>query len=258
MMMNDKIDIFQKTAWIIACLTLLISNVSLAEEVKEERESTENVAAAKNADDNAGGDDAQSNAPASAESTEVQVSSPPPQTAKTELQPIQTEPTPQATPPQNTIAELRKKPRRLRPIEGEQPPLGYVEIEKRKKGLIISGSVVFGSVYLGCLIASTAGDRMLAIPLAGPMIAGYNGPEHVSSDYDSDYEKREYEDAKYAARLFGTLGTLAQATGIALFIAGMASKKKVWLRQDLAGIKMQMMPTVVGSNGPGFGMVGTF
>jgi len=199
-------------------------------------------------------------ASADAQPTETQAEPTPPRAPAPVEAPtvISTSPASQPTLAAESTMELRKLPRKLNPIEGQAPPLGYVEVEKRRKGLIISGSVVFGAIYLGCLIGSTAGDRMLAIPLVGPMIAGFNGLDSRDEDFEYDYERREYEDAEYAAKLFGTLGTVAQATGIALFIAGMATKKKIWLRQDIAGVKLLLTPTLVGNNGPGLGVSGTF
>jgi len=146
--------------------------------------------------------------------------------------------------PQHPYANLRRLPKKLRPVEGQAPPEGYVEIQGRKRGLIIAGSVLFGTTYLASVIASVA-DRMLLIPLAGPMIAGY-GTE------DPD------DEVVYAARLFGTLGTIAQVTGVTLFILGMAQKRTVWLRQDIAGVKFQVTPVLVGRNEPGIGFFGTF
>lgn len=160
-------------------------------------------------------------------------------------------PPPPPTPVIIQYADLRKQPKKLNIVEGQAPPPGYVEVERGRRGLIIAGSTVFGGVYLACVMLSPI-DRNLLIPVIGPIIAGY-------SDDDEYYSGEEWEeDDRYAERLYGTLGSLAQVTGVALFIAGMASKKKIWLRQDIAGVKMQLHPTMIGRNEPGLGISGTF
>lgn len=149
------------------------------------------------------------------------------------------------------LMELKKLPRRLRTIEGQMPPVGYVEVYKKRKGLVIAGSTVFGAVYLASILASVA-DRTLLVPIAGPMIAGFR---HKKDPHLSDSEAK---DDIYAVRLVGTLGTIAQTAGVTMFIIGMASKKKMWLRQDVAGVKLQLAPTLIGNNSPSLGIYGTF
>lgn len=157
--------------------------------------------------------------------------------------------------PQQTEAEtdplvdLRKKPRRLRVVDGEAPPPGYVEVEQRRKGMIIAGSAVFGGVWLACAILSSL-DSKLAIPVVGPVISAWGYEDSSDSDVSSDTVS--------FVRMWGVIGTLAQTTGVALFIIGMSVKKTVWLRQDIAGATIFISPTLVGENEPGLGIVGTF
>jgi hypothetical protein len=170
----------------------------------------------------------------------------------------------------NSYTKLRRMPKSLSPVDGQAPPFGYVEVTRRKMGMAIGGSVLFGISYLLCVALSPL-DRALLIPIAGPTIAGFKFDSSIDDDYQEDeYDYyyngyNSYEDARdaardkeYATRLYGIVCSLAQTAGVALFIGGMLSKKKLWLRQDIAGVKFQFTPTVVGQGDAGLGIVGTF
>lgn len=254
MMMHSINCLLKVTHAALFCLTITVTGRAedeIAEEQNQGKDTTAQESRAKSVSDKETPPSATSQVAQAPETQEVGTPSPngssvpPRQNLATESRaPSQAE----AFPYDN----LQRLPRKLRPIEGQTPPPGYVEVDRRKKGLIIGGSVLFGSVYLACVIASVA-DRMLLIPLVGPMIAGYSDRDSRGDDlYDIS------EEEKYTGRLFGTLGTLAQVTGLTLFIFGMAQKSKIWLRQDIAGLKIQVTPTLVGFGDPGIGLSGTF
>lgn len=185
----------------------------------------------------------------------------PPTDQQVQGQPPQSQPPPQvvyvirpgAVAPQqqgqtDTLANLRQMPRYLRPIEGQEPPFGYVETTKKRKGVIIGGSALFGAVYIVCASFSSL-NKYLLIPIAGPMIAAWqyeNGNESGSKD------------PELSIRFLGTIGTIAQVTGVTMFVVGMAAEKKVWMRQDLAGISVQLFPIAMGRGEPGLGLTGSF
>jgi len=146
---------------------------------------------------------------------------------------------------------LRKKPKKLHAVSGKTPPEGYVEVEQRRRKMIIAGSSIFGGVYGFCLLLAGEDNRLI-IPFAGPIIAGFSYKSSLPKNND------DHDNPEVYARMWGILGSVAQVTGVTLFIMGLASKKKVWLRQDLAGLKIQFAPTVVGKKSPGLGVVGTF
>ncbi len=160
-------------------------------------------------------------------------------------------------PEPDPLVNLRSKPKKLRYVEGEDPPEGYVEVEKRRRALVISGAALFGGTYLFCVLLSEANIK-LAIPILGPMIAGFGYEHDQGDDSYPSYDSSDDSDREATMRLYGTFGTLAQTAGVVLFIVGLASKKKIWLRQDIAGLSIQFTPTLVGENGTGLGVAGTF
>ncbi len=154
--------------------------------------------------------------------------------------PVEPQPISEAGP--TSRADFRKLPKKLKPIEGEAPPSGYVEVVQKRRAPIIAGASLFGGLYIFCLAISPV-NHNLAIPIAGPMMAGFT--------YDDAYSD------PYAARLYGTFGTLLQTAGVALFIWGISSKKTLWLRQDIAGFTFSLTPAV-GHQSGGLGLHGSF
>ena len=43
-----------------------------------------------------------------------------------------------------------------------------------------------------------------------------------------------------------------------MLIGGLASPRKVWLRGDIAGVRYQVTPGLVGNNAPGLGVTGNW
>jgi hypothetical protein len=232
-------------AFLVACIWTLASNFAGSQEVTEVPPPPPPDAASENdtqEDASAATEAPTTPSPPAGQQSPTVIYALPPGAVIQQQQQTETETDP--------LVSLRKKPRRLRYVEGEEPPEGYVEVEQRRKGLIIGGAATFGGVWLACMILSSI-NTMLAIPVVGPMMAGFS--------YKADSDSIELsDDPEFTARMWGTLGTLVQTTGIVLFIIGMSAKKKVWLRQDIAGLSIHFSPTVVGDNEPGLGIVGTF
>jgi len=101
----------------------------------------------------------------------------------------------------------------------EQPKFTYHTEERPRWGLVVAGAVLFGSVYVPTAVfGGSYGDYGYIIPIVGPFF------ELTSSTDPADR----------AANAFLVLNALAQATGVALFIAGFAAKKKVLVTDQLA------------------------
>lgn len=110
------------------------------------------------------------------------------------------------------------------------PPVGLpyridsmapVRYEQRPRiGLAIAGGAVFGGIYLAStVVASFVDDKSLAVPIVGPfiemgMLASASGSSSSSL-------------APVQFALF--MNGLAQAAGVAMLIAGLATKQKVAL-----------------------------
>jgi hypothetical protein len=126
--------------------------------------------------------------------------------------------------------------------DDRQAPPGYHLETRVRKGLVIAGSVTFGSMYLltamGAAIANdsckSCNGSLLYVPVAGPLL--YLG-----------------EVPSQTGKLFLVVDSVAQAAGAAMLIAGIASPKTIAVRNDLA--KIEITPVF----GPGSaGIVGTF
>jgi hypothetical protein len=117
-------------------------------------------------------------------------------------------------------------PRQLPYDEGQPVPPGYRVEERARKGLVIAGTVTFGSAYLlsilGAATAASDGGNEgegfipLFIPVAGPFI--------TLGTMD--------DDASAATPLF-ILDGIAQVGGVALLIGGLAASETILLRNDV-------------------------
>jgi hypothetical protein len=108
--------------------------------------------------------------------------------------------------------------------EGQPVPPGYTVIERRRKGLIITGSILFGVSY-GISLAVAAGSEYsndygwLVLPVAGPVIASTQLDSCENDDFSCDDQGTE--------RGFLMLDTLVQAAGATMFFVGLTVSKKV-------------------------------
>jgi len=123
-------------------------------------------------------------------------------------------------------------------------PYGYQQRTRVRRGLIVAGSIVFGVTYLYTTdLASEspnysgANESWLWIPVLGPFL-----------------QMTESNSTLGNGAL--TLDALAQASGVAMFIAGIVYPRTILVRNDLAS--MTVVPMKVGMEGSGMGLVGRF
>jgi hypothetical protein len=128
--------------------------------------------------------------------------------------------------------------------EGQPIPYGYHHETRVRKGLVITGSVVFGVLYLYstffAAVGSDAGTNKLgwmAVPVVGPFL-----------------ETSETSSATLQYIL--VLDGLAQAAGVAMLFGGFMYPKHLLVRNDLAS--MTVVPMKIGMDGSGMGVVGRF
>jgi hypothetical protein len=135
-------------------------------------------------------------------------------------------------------------PKELPYREGEPAPDGYVEDTKIRKGLVIAGASTFGALYLlSVAVATSAQDDLsddeelapLFIPVAGPFVTMATA------------------DPVALGTVALILDGVGQSTGVALFIAGLAARKRVWLRSDVANVTVAPLAT---RSGGGLSVVG--
>jgi hypothetical protein len=170
----------------------------------------------------------------------------------------QTAPVPQYGPPPGQTYYVQAPPqgpavptgpRVLRNWDDSQPiPPGYHAEEHARKGLVIGGAVLFGSMYLlSALVAAVDSDAYqgqsnpaaaLWVPAVGPFIQMGNT-------------------GSATAGVFLAIDGLAQIGGIAMFTIGLADPKTEMVRNDLGSIHVKLAP-IIASGHEGMGLVGTF
>ena len=133
--------------------------------------------------------------------------------------------------------------------EGQPIPYGYHHETRVRKGMVISGAVVFGVLYLYSAFAAAVGEDIstetgggnkaawMYLPVFGPFL------EMTETDSAS---------LRYILMLDG----LAQAAGAALLVAGVMYPKHLLVRNDLA--TMTVVPMRIGLEGSGMGLIGRF
>ncbi|MDI3281876.1 hypothetical protein [Polyangium sp. 15x6] len=126
-------------------------------------------------------------------------------------------------PPAAPAETEERKP--VMPYKGGLVPPGYVLEERIRKGLVIGGSVVFGTFYLFSAAGAAAAESTrtpwaaLYVPVIGPFIVAGAGNFSGSDNY---------------ARPLFIFDGLVQAGGVAMLVAGIVAKQKVLVREDLA------------------------
>lgn len=132
--------------------------------------------------------------------------------------------------------------------EGAPIPNGYHPEERTRTGLIVAGSVTFGTMYLiTALVAAGNADAKkhgenpaaaLWIPAVGPFIQMTNTSSSV-------------------AGVFLAIDGATQVAGLAMLIVGVTSPKTVLVRDDLGKVSVQAVPIIAGGT-TGVGLAGTF
>ncbi len=134
-------------------------------------------------------------------------------------------------------------------LEGDQPvPPGYHVESRARTGLIVAGATTFGSLYLinvltGAMINDANRDNSgtrLFIPIVGPLT--YMGGDGCGS----------------TCSVFLAVDSLAQAAGVAMFIAGFAATRDFAVKDrpgQTAKNAVRIMPTLSPQQ---VGVVGTF
>ena len=128
--------------------------------------------------------------------------------------------------------------------EGMPIPYGYHQTKRARRGLVVAGSIVFGVTYLYTAMlaaespSSSRGDESwLYLPVLGPLL------------------QMTQADSRWGTGVL-TLDALAQASGVAMFIAGMIYPRTILVRSDLAS--MTVVPMKIGMEGSGLELVGRF
>ncbi|KYF65048.1 hypothetical protein [Sorangium cellulosum] len=172
---------------------------------------------------------------------------PPPAPPPMQQQPL---PAPQAPPPPGFHAAPGVAPAGPKVLpwrEGEPVPPGYQPETRVRKGLVISGAIVFGTVYLFTAIGGadavyrgSSGYAALFVPVAGPFLT-------LATTRQDDLETMAL-----------VLDGLVQITGAALLLPGLLVPKTVLVRDDVGKAFVVPVPMSFGPSSAGLGLVGRF
>lgn len=136
-------------------------------------------------------------------------------------------------------------PRVIKDWRPDMPiPPGYHPVQRRSRGEIIAGSIVFGGTYIYSFMLSSLAvegssrqDQVLLVPVLGPFF-------ELTRSNDSSF------------RYLMVIDGLAQGLGLGLFIHGLTSPRTVLMRNDLA--MLTVSPMRFGRDGNGLGVLGRF
>lgn len=141
-------------------------------------------------------------------------------------------------------------PEQLDYEEGDPVPAGYTPVKRTRKGPIIAGSIVFGTLYFFSAMAAAVSadasgrDKNDLAPLWVPGV----GPFITMGTTDSA-----------TGRFFLAVDGLGQCAGIALLVYGLTSPKTVLRRNDFTSpaATIRAVP-ILSAAATGVGLVGTF
>jgi hypothetical protein len=159
-------------------------------------------------------------------------------------------------------------PMELRYVEGRPIPPGYHPETRPRKGLVISGSIVFGIPYFLSLSVAASSkfspDRWLYAPIIGPFVDLGNRKEDCNTIGNAFGSTTTCKDDS-SERFFLMADGLMQVAGATMFILGLAIPQHLLVRDDapFVGSKgsqfaWSIAPTKMGRSGYGLGLGGTF
>jgi len=160
-------------------------------------------------------------------------------------------------------------PTELRYVEGRPTPAGYHLETRPRKGLVISGSIIFGVPYfLSLSVAAsskTEADRWLYVPLLGPFIDLGNRKESCSTIGNGNFGSTTTCSEDSSVRFFLMTDGLMQSAGALMLILGFALPQRVLVRDDAPYVgatrshfAWSIAPQKMGRAGYGLGFAGTF
>lgn len=138
-------------------------------------------------------------------------------------------------------------PARLPYREGKATPPGYEVDTVPRNGMIIGGALMAGGLHLVSMIAAVALDAE-----ADEVIKDEQGGARTDPEFDNRYTPLfiplvgpfvavKTADATGTGMALLVMNGIAQVTGCSLVIAGLASPKKVLVKQD-AVVGMEVVP----------------
>jgi len=152
----------------------------------------------------------------------------------------------------------------MRYVEGQPIPAGYHVETRPRKGFVVAGAIVFGSLYvISVSVAGSSkrtGDGYLLIPVMGPFIDLGARDDRCSSSNSFACSSTDSSE-----RFWLTFDGIGQAAGATLLIVGLAAQEKMLERDDVpltskrgGDFAWTLTPRSFGKSGLGLGVLGSF
>ena len=136
--------------------------------------------------------------------------------------------------------------------EGEPIPAGYHPAQRMRKGAIVAGAVTFGVLYLISAFIAAAGTDIANASHSGNDVAGLFVP--VAGPFITMAQS-----SSATADVFLAIDGAAQAAGAILLVYGLTSPQTVLVRDAIYSPPLLFpKPMILGKNGAGLGLVGSF
>jgi hypothetical protein len=174
-----------------------------------------------------------------------------------------------STPGYSNQYRYQPMPMELRYVEGRPIPPGYHAETRPRKGLVISGSIVFGIPYFLSLSVAASSkftpDRWLYAPIVGPFVDLGNRKEDCTTIGNAPFGSTTTCKDDSSERFFLMADGLMQVAGATMLILGLALPQHLLVRDDapFVGSKRSQFawsvaPQKMGRSGYGLGLAGTF
>jgi hypothetical protein len=155
-------------------------------------------------------------------------------------------------------------------VEGRPIPAGYHLETRVRKGLVVSGPIIFGVPYLLSMSVAASSqyepDRWLYAPVFGPFVDLATRSDQCNPNVPSTGSTNTVVCAgDSGARFFLMLDGLMQTAGATMLILGLALPQHLLVRDDApytgqnrSHFAWAVRPYSVGRSAYGLGVVGTF
>jgi hypothetical protein len=184
-------------------------------------------------------------------------------------------PAPQGEPPPGwgqpgAYPGWRAQPMEMRYIEGRPIPPGYHLETRVRKGLVVSGPIIFGIPYLLSISVAAsskyAPDRWLYAPVIGPFVNLTTRSDDCNPNSSTSGATGFVEcTGESSARFFLMMDGVMQTAGATLLILGLALQQQLLVRDDApftgkngSHFAWTVSPYATGKQGYGVGVVGIF
>jgi hypothetical protein len=160
-------------------------------------------------------------------------------------------------------------PNELRYVEGRPIPAGYHLETRPRKGLLISGPIIFGVPYLFSMSVAASSryspDQWLYAPVVGPFIDLASRKNDCDSFVTGGTSSTTTCPSDSGTRFLLMVDGIMQVAGATMFVLGLALPQHLLVRDDApysrgsgSQFAWTVTPTKIGPTGYGLGAVGTF